>query len=353
VLLASLLLHLLVFDAVEDGIGLPAWHHSNERVFTVALTPAPPPREAAPPPPTPAPAQPRRTPARHPHAVHPVPQTPPPVVAAASGLEMASVSEDTPAGEAAPGTSVEPTVAATPASSASAAPATPKPPVPRYKVSPPPSAELQYDVQAQREGQTWHGTGVYRWELGDGAYSVAVEASIRLIFKITVLNSKSEGVINDSGIAPVLYSEKPFRKSLTNTHFQHAAHQITFSASEKSFPYLGGEQDRASILWQLAGIGRADAAQFQPGAHFDIVVAGPRDAEPWQFDVVGPEELELDMGKTQTWHVVRVPKPGSYDSRIDIWFAPQREWYPVRVRYTYTNKDYLDMALSDIAPLAH
>ncbi|TFW00950.1 DUF3108 domain-containing protein, partial [Oxalobacteraceae bacterium OM1] len=220
------------------------------------------------------------------------------------------------------------------------------------KFAPLPSAELDYAVQALREGQPWHGAGMYRWEAGDGAYRIAVEASIRLLVKISVLNSSSEGKLGPGGIAPVLYSEKPFRRALTNTHFQHDARKITFSASEASFPYAGGEQDRASIVWQLAGIGRGDPSRFRSGARFDIVVAGPRDAEPWQLDVVGEEALELDSGKVTAWHVARLPKPGSYEARIDMWFAPEREWYPVRIRQSYANGDYLDMALSKLAPLA-
>jgi hypothetical protein len=47
-----------------------------------------------------------------------------------------------------------------------------------------------------------------------------------------------------------------------------------------------------------------------------------------------------------TWHVVRMPKPGSYDQKLDFWLAPQHEWYPVKLRYTETNGDYLDLSLS-------
>lgn len=221
-----------------------------------------------------------------------------------------------------------------------------------YQVAPPPSAELHYDVRALRQGQNWQGNGRFRWEASGGRYRATVEASIWLLLKITVLSSSSEGVLGDAGIQPVLYSEKPWRKSLMNTHFQHDRRKITFSASEASYPYLGGEQDRVSVVWQLAGIGRADAAQFAPGASFPLVVASTRDAQPWQFVVQGEESVNLPDGKTQAWRVTRVPRSDSYDTRIDIWLAPQRDWYPVRIRYTYKNADYLDLTLKDIAPLA-
>ena len=45
---------------------------------------------------------------------------------------------------------------------------------------------------------------------------------------------------------------------------------------------------------------------------------------------------------------MRIPRQGSYDQKLDIWLAPQQGWYPVKLRYTETNGDYLDMALSKL-----
>jgi hypothetical protein len=56
----------------------------------------------------------------------------------------------------------------------------------------------------------------------------------------------------------------------------------------------------------------------------------------------------VGTGKTNAWHVVRIPRPGSYDQKIDIWLAPQQGWYPVKIRYTETNGDFLDMSLSNV-----
>lgn len=246
-------------------------------------------------------------------------------------------------------TASEVSATAAPAAAPAAAAETAQDAAKRYKIAPPPSATLEYDVQALRKGQNWHGSGVFEWETTDGGYRIHGEASITLIFKIGVLDFKSEGALTEDGIAPVLYSEKPWRKSLTNTHFRHGERLISFSASEATYPYQGGEQDRASIIWQLAGIGRGDSGQFAPGADFDIFVAGARNADTWRIHVLGEEEIDTPFGKLSAWHVVRAPQPGTHDQRIDIWLAPQQDWYPARVRYTYANGDHLDMSLSGIA----
>lgn len=215
-----------------------------------------------------------------------------------------------------------------------------------YKIDPAPSAELKYDVQALREGQTVYGSGKIHWQTDGGMYSVTGEASV-LFF--TVLQFRSEGALDGFGVAPVIYSEKRFRKSETNTHFNHdERNSISFSASTASYPRSGGEQDRASIIWQLAGIGRGDSEKFIPGAEIDLFVAGVRDAETWRIRVLGLEDIEVGTGKAIAWHVVRAPRAGSYDQQLDIWLAPQQQWYPVKLRYTETNGDYLDMSLSNL-----
>lgn len=218
--------------------------------------------------------------------------------------------------------------------------------VPPYKVSIPPSAELKYKVQALRDGQIVYGSGKISWNSNGGNYTVNGEAGI-LFF--TLLNFTSAGVIDNFGVAPVIYSEKRFRRPGTNTHFHRERNTISFSASTATYPRKGGEQDRASIVWQLTGIGRGESDRFRPGTEIDFFVAGVRDAAHWRVRVIGEEEIEIGSGKVSAWHVVRIPKQGSYDQKLDIWLAPQHEWYPVKIRFTESNGEYLDMLLSDIA----
>jgi hypothetical protein len=217
-------------------------------------------------------------------------------------------------------------------------------PQPTYKIAPPPSVDLYYDVtKTPVDGTTIRGRGKIAWRLENGAYKIDGEVSWLFI---TALRFSSEGMIDEYGVSPVLYNQKSFRRSATNTHFQHERNVISFSASENSYPRQGGEQDRASIIWQLAGIGRADDTRFTPGAEFEIVVAGVRDEEPWLFHVIGKEDISAGIGNVEAWHLVRAPKPGSYDQTLDIWLAPMHEWYPVKLRYTEANGDRLDLDLS-------
>lgn len=268
-----------------------------------------------------------------------------------------AVTAPEPAAAEAPTTSTESPSASTaeaPAELAAAAPAPALEPAeqaaapadaPPYRFRMPPSVQLKYDVQALRDGKVVYGGGKIGWRADGGRYQVDGEASV-LFF--TVLNFQSVGAIDEFGVAPELYSEKRFRRPESLTRFERGSNLIRFSASDASFPRTGGAQDRASVVWQLAAIGLGDPGRYEPGAAFELFVAGVRDAEPWIIQVIGLEQTDTPAGSTEAWHVVRVPRPGSYEQKLDIWLAPQHWWYPVRLRFTETNGEYLDMAVTSV-----
>lgn len=257
------------------------------------------------------------------------------------------------AGMAVPGSSIEPAIVLA-TGDVPAAPSEPDAPsengaLARQPPIPPPSALLKYEVQSTKDGKVVYGSGKIAWHTDGNAYGVIGEASV-LFF--TVLEFRSEGVFDSFGVAPLVYTEKRLRKPATNTHFQREPKIVSFSASTLTYPRQGGEQDRASIIWQLAALGRGNGSLFAPGVRLDVVVAGVRDAETWDIRVIGLESIRIPAGEMQAWHLARQPRTASYDQKIDIWLAPQQQWYPVRLRYTDKNGDYLDMAASAIEPLA-
>lgn len=218
-----------------------------------------------------------------------------------------------------------------------------------YRIATPPPADLKYDVQALRDGQNVHGSGRIVWQPAGDRYRIKGEAGV-LFFN--VLEFHSEGALDDSGVAPAIYSEKRFRKPLTSTQFQREEGLISFSTSALTYPRQGGEQDRASIVWQLAGIGRGDPEAFRPNADITVFVAGARNGETWHVRVIGEVHIEVGAGSMRAWHVVREPRAGSYDQKLDIWFAPEQEWYPVRLLYTERDGDWLEMSLSAVRDIA-
>jgi hypothetical protein len=220
--------------------------------------------------------------------------------------------------------------------SGGAGPAAPAP-ARRYKVSLPPSAELALDVvRVNPDGAVWNGEGAMAWRVNSGRYTMSVEAGIRfLVARVNLLILTSEGILDDAGIAPVTATERRRGRAQTATHFNRGDGRITFSASERSYPLLPGAQDKATLPMQLAGIGRAGSEQLN--GDIEVLVGEDKEANTFRFVVVGQEQLETKLGTLQTWHLSRPPKPGTYSSRLDVWLAPARDWYPVQIRNSEAN----------------
>lgn len=219
-------------------------------------------------------------------------------------------------------------------------------PAPKHRFNLPPSADLSYAIKAQQSGFPLDGNATVHWTVSGKKFSVANEARAPLFGK--VLDSKSEGEIDDFGLAPHSFTEKRFRRDATTTSFDRQARTIHFSASEQTYPIKGGEQDRNSAIWQLIAVARASPSRFKPGTDWTFFVAGQRDAEPWTFKVLKQEKIGTPMGEIKTLHVIKVPPPDSKDQQVDIWLSPQHEWYPVRLRYTDANGDFIEQTLEQI-----
>ncbi|HZW11815.1 MAG TPA: DUF3108 domain-containing protein [Noviherbaspirillum sp.] len=220
----------------------------------------------------------------------------------------------------------------------------------KYKVNLPPSAELTYTIKAKQKGMSVEGEGVMRWTADAGKFSVSNEARAMLVGKI--LDAKSEGTVDAYGLAPATFSEKRFRREKTTTSFDRTANTIRFTASDDSYPIKGGEQDRNSAVWQLISIARAAPAKFKPGTSWTFVVAGTRHAEPWTFKVVKRDKVTTPLGEMNALHIVRMPQPDDKDQQLDIWLAPSLEWYPVRLRFSDDNGDYIEQTLQKIGAKA-
>jgi hypothetical protein len=218
----------------------------------------------------------------------------------------------------------------------------------RYQVNLPPSASFDMTVaRVDADGTKWTGAAAMTWHTDGSRYRASVEAGVSLLItRVNLLVLRSEGTIDDYGIAPVTATEKRARRAETATHFNRDAGTISFSASERSYPLLVGAQDKATVPFQLGGIGRADVNQL--GGDIDIQVGEEKAATIFRFELVGEEELDTRMGKLATWHLTRPPKPGTYSSRLDIWLAPGLNWYPVQIRNTEANGALTTQTVSNI-----
>ncbi|MES2038790.1 MAG: DUF3108 domain-containing protein [Pseudomonadota bacterium] len=183
-----------------------------------------------------------------------------------------------------------------------------------------------------------YGDGEINWEFKTGRYKMSIDATLDLLLtSVNLYQMRSEGVIDVYGITPATSSEKRRNRSETATHFDHSNKSVSFSSSNKTAEIKDGVQDKASFIMQLAGIGYADPEKFQSGREIRLQVAEERDVTTFVFVVTAFEEVDTKAGKIMAWHVVRPPRPGSYNSKLEVWLAPDQNWYPIQIRNTESN----------------
>lgn len=326
-------LHVVALHWLGGQAGRAPVHEQARLVSMAVIAEAPPPLPVPPPPPPP-----------------PVPLPPPPApqVPALPVVDLPQLvvpDAPQPVQVAPPPSSAPenpaPALAQLPAIAPAAAEAPAPPPVTeavrRYKTDVPASAE--FDLQVDRrdaDGTKWTGVAAMSWQNKGDSYRLSLEVGLSmLITRINLLVLSSEGLIDASGVVPVKATEKRRGRAQTATHFDAAGKTIRFSATTATTPWREGAQDKASLPFQLAAIGRADVHQL--AGNIDILVGEEKEATVFRFQLVGEETLDTSMGRLQTWHLRRPPKRGSYSSQLDIWLAPSLQWYPVQIRNTEAN----------------
>ena len=353
-LLLTLLAHLLVLQWLNNRLERIAFFDDadDESAISVSLLRSDPQRSAPPP---------RKL-------TSPAPSPPVPAIAANDQAAVA----DKPANETPPtppATTVPSTEASPPPATADgAASAVPAPTAPTDpntaaaasqetvftninavfdKASPPPPAELVFNaIGVSKDGRSLSGSGTMQWRHDGQRYTLDTEISA-LVF--TLAKNRSEGELGELGIAPNLYVEKRFGRSETNTHFQQQPKQISFSASTAIIPAIGGEQDRGSWIWQLASLGRGNPGKFESGLNLEMFVASAKGVDAWRIRVNGKEQLKLPDGEVSAWRLSVVPGKQSFDKQFDLWLAPERQWYPVRLLHEDKNGNRVELSLSKIS----
>ncbi len=345
------IMHLVLVDWAKDSLALiHALDEEDETVIVEFRSSG----DASPA----APARPERPPKPPVERVAPMvpalpavpdpPTAPPPAPPTAAAEPTAPVEPSAPVPEVA--ASANGTAAAMPEPALPASAATPEPrsdadaATPLFtQVSFPPSVELTYDALATQGSRRLSGSGSVSWQNLGQSYQIRGEASALLL---NLLSYQSSGQIGSAGMLPELYEEKRIGKSATRTHFVRERKTISFSASTRTVEIRGGEQDRGSVIWQLAGLARGDPDKLAPGLGFEAIVAGSKSADRWQVVVIGKESVSTTEGTVSGWHLSLAPVENQFDYQIDLWLSPDRDWYPVKISYSNRSGASLTLSLS-------
>ena len=208
---------------------------------------------------------------------------------------------------------------------------------PAYNYVFPPSVRLKYDVAGSVKGFKYFVSGDLSWLHEGGNYTARLEISHFL------LGSKvqtSKGSITARGLEPLRFGEKV--RSEVAAHFERDKGKVSFSANTPDVPLLPLAQDQVSIFVQLAAMFAADGQAFAPGSKLVFQTISARGAEDWDFLLEPPERLKIQGKEFTAYKLVREHR-ADYDTRAELWLAPELEGMPLRIRLTQTSGDEIDM----------
>lgn len=306
----------------------PSPQAAQPLVFETRLLPSEPPAASTPPvrsaspPPKPPPA-PRSKP------VTATPITPGPVTEAVAAT--AAPAPEAPGQVTAAGPTEAPVAAAAAhPPSAGATSASPTPPVL------PASVRLLYDIKGEIKRIPLSANGELLWRQDGKTYDARLEISIFLLGSRV---QTSKGLIGPQGLEPVRFGDKV--RSEVAAHFERGKGKVSYSANTPDEPLQPGAQDQLSIFFQLAGLVAADPQRYPPGAELSFQAVGPRSSSTWVFKIAAPETVLLPGGRVRAIRLSKDPV-GEYDSRAEVWLAPELDYLPVRIRLTQGNGDVVD-----------
>ncbi len=281
----------------------------------------------------------------------------PPLTAKLEALPKVSekVSKPKAKPKAQPEPQAEPEVQSTPelplaesavAAVSSPATAEPEPPVEIAQETPPPVAPpVELPVEPQRpklpkharlhfniyqgEGNFKVGESVHKLEVADGYYTL--KASVQTTGLVGII--KSYKMVQTSGGEATAYILKPeiFTEEITDSsgkkssraEFDWANNKIRFSSGDEvALPKQA--QDILSILYQFPPMKKQVEI-------ITINISTSKRFEEYRFEIMLEETLKTPMGDLQTVHLRKLREANK--EGLEIWFAQEYRFLPVKVRY--------------------
>lgn len=210
----------------------------------------------------------------------------------------------------------------------------------------PPPTRLLYNLEGQARNLQYQARGEVLWRHDGREYNLRLTVSA---FLIGSRSQMSEGDITPQGLAPRRYADK--WRGEQAAHFNRDTGRITFSVNTPDAVLLPGAQDRLSLFIQIPALMAPDPRRMEAGNRFTLQTVSTREAEPWIITADGEERLTLPMGEMMTFKFSRAPRR-QYDSRVELWLAPELNHLPVRIRVTQSNGDFVDQRLRAAEPIA-
>lgn len=214
----------------------------------------------------------------------------------------------------------------------------------------PRSTRIRYALTGQYRGEV-RGRAEVVWLREGTRYQVHVDTLVGPSFApLFQRNISSDGVITPAGLAPRRYDEES-KVAFSRRHRQVmlGEAEVVFTHGEREARW-SGVQDLASQFVQLTYRFLREPALLAAGRTIELPVAMSKQQRLMVFDVLGEERLSTPLGEIPAVHLRPRMPPGAAgklggDLLVELWFAPQLEYLPVRLKIVKDEATYVDLMI--------
>jgi hypothetical protein len=212
----------------------------------------------------------------------------------------------------------------------------------------PASTRISYELTGNYRGAV-EGSAQVEWIRAGARYQVHLDLGIGPGFAPLITRKMtSDGDITAEGLVPRRYDEdtKVVMRDRSRVTLRFEPGSVTLANGERR-DSVPGLQDTASQFVQLVYVFSTRPDLLQAGGTVDIPLALKNRVGVWTYDVVGEELLATSFGPLNSIHLKprnAVQKPGELS--IEIWFAPQLRYLPVRIRIQQDPQTFIDLMIS-------
>ncbi len=212
----------------------------------------------------------------------------------------------------------------------------------------PTATRVSYDVTGNYRGPL-DGKAEVEWIRVDEHYQVNVDLFAGPQFApIFSRHMMSEGTVAAGGLTPDRYNEETqfLTRDKRRVSVTFAPDSVELADGQKR-DRMPGVQDTASQFIQFTWLFGSKPEALRVGASFEFPLALPRSMKRWTYDVVGEDTLYTPFGALPAYHLkprIVERKPG--ELTVEMWFAPELRYLPVRIRIEQDAGTFVDLMIS-------
>jgi len=212
----------------------------------------------------------------------------------------------------------------------------------------PKATRVSYLLTGNWRGEL-NGRAEVEWIKIDDRYQVIVAMHAGPEFApLVARRMMSEGRIVEDGLAPDRYEEetKVVTRDDRRVSMVFAPDLVTLGNGQQRVR-LPGVQDTASQFIQFTWMFGSQPERLRVGNTFEFPLALPRSMNVWVYDVAEEEVMHTAIGPLNTFHLKprrTVRRPGEWV--VDMWFAPELRFLPVRLRIEQDANTYVELVIA-------